>query len=73
MKVEVGDPVTVAAPARPSAVFSPLRVLHIVVLGLTIAGVVIGLRIAVPGGIAPANSVAFGLTVAWALVGFVDR
>ena len=25
-----------------------------------------------PGGIAPANAVAFGLTLAWALVGFVD-
>ncbi len=40
-------------------------------LGLTVAGVVVGLRISVPGGIAPVNVVAFGLTLAWALVGFV--
>ena len=36
------------------------------------AGVVIGWRIEVPGGIAPAIAVAFGLTLAWALVGIVD-
>ncbi len=40
--------------------------------GSPIAGVVVGLRISVPGGIAPVNDVAFGLTLAWALVGFVD-
>jgi signal transduction histidine kinase len=72
MKVEVGDPVTGATPVRASMAFNPARLLRLALLGLTLAGVVIGVRIAVPGGIAPVNSVAFGLTVAWALAGFVD-
>jgi signal transduction histidine kinase len=39
---------------------------------LTVAVVVIGWRITAPGGIAPVSSVAFGLALAWALVGLVD-
>jgi signal transduction histidine kinase len=72
VKVEVGDRPTVAAAAPGSTLFGSFRLVQVVILGLTIAGVVIGLRIAVPGGIAPVTAVAFGLTLAWALVGFVD-
>jgi hypothetical protein len=72
MKVEVGDPVSGATPVRTPRVFNQARLLQLALLALTLAGVVIGVRIAVPGGTAPVNSVAFGLTVAWALVGFVD-
>ena len=72
MKLEVGDRPTVAASAPASSAFRSFRLLHVLILGLTIAGVVIGVRIAVPGGMAPINAVAFGLTVVWALVGFVD-
>ena len=72
VKLEVGDRPTAAAAAPGSAVFGSFRLLQVLILGLTIAGVVLGLRITVPGGIAPVNAVAFGLTLAWALVGFVD-
>ena len=72
VKLEVGDRPTVAAAAPGSTVFGSFRLLQVLILGLTIAGVVIGLRITVPGGIAPVTAVAFGLTLAWALVGFVD-
>ena len=48
------------------------RLLHVALLGVTIAGVVVGLRVVVRGGIAPVDAVAFGLTLVWALVGFVD-
>ncbi len=66
-----GEPsVVAAAPGRPA--FGWFRLLQVVVFGLTVAVVVIGWRISVPHGIAPANSVAFGLTLAWALVGIVD-
>jgi hypothetical protein len=72
MKLEVTDRPTAVASAPTSATFGSFRLLQVLILGLTIAGVVIGLRIAVPGGIAPVNAVAFGVTVVWALVGFVD-
>ena len=62
----------VAAPASGSPTFGSFRLLQVLLFGLTVAAVVIGWRIAVPGGIAPAISVAFGLTLAWALVGIVD-
>ncbi len=66
-----GEPsVVAAAPGRPA--FGWFRLLQVVLFGLTVAVVVIGWRISVPHGIAPANSVAFGLTLAWALVGIVD-
>ena len=72
VKLAEGEAAPVAAPARASTAFGSFRLLQVLILGLTIAGVVIGLRIAVPGGIAPVDSVAFGLTVVWALLGFVD-
>ena len=73
MELEVGEAplLTTSAPTPTSAAFSPFRLLQVLVFGLTIAGVVIGLRISVPGGIAPVEAVAFGLTLAWACVGFV--
>ena len=72
VQVEVGEQPAVAAPAPGRPAFGSFRLLQVVLFGLTVAGVVIGWRITVPGGIAPANSVAFGLTLAWALVGIVD-
>ncbi len=72
VKLEAGEQPVVAASAPGSAVLGSFRLLQVLILGLTIAGVVIGLRITVPGGVAPVSSVAFGLTLVWALVGFVD-
>ena len=72
MQVEAGDQPTVVAPASFTGALTSFRLLQVVLFGLTVAGVVIGWRIVVPGGIAPACSVAFGLTLAWALVGLVD-
>jgi signal transduction histidine kinase len=72
VKLGVDDRPAVTAPASPSTVFGSFRLLQVLILGLTAAGVVIGLRIPVSGGIAPVTAVAFGLTIAWALVGFVD-
>ncbi len=72
MKLEVADRPVVAASAPTSAAFGSFRLIQVLILGLTIAGVVIGLRVVVPGGIAPVDAVAFGLTIVWALVGFVD-
>ena len=72
MELEVGDRSSVAASAPVATAFGPFRLLQVVFLGLTIAGVVVGLRIAVPGGTVAVDSVAFGLTVVWALVGLVD-
>jgi signal transduction histidine kinase len=72
VQFEVGrePPVAASAPGRPT--FSWFRLLQVLLFGLTVVVVVIGWRISVPHGIAPANSVAFGLTLAWALVGIVD-
>ena len=67
----VSEP-TVVAPASSSARAGSFRLLQALLFGLTVAGVVIGWRIDVPGGIAPAVAVAFGLTLAWSLVGLVD-
>jgi signal transduction histidine kinase len=60
-----------ASPARGTAV-GTFRVLQVLVFGLTVAFVVIGWRTAAPQGIAPAGSVAFGLTLVWSVVGLVD-
>ncbi len=60
------------APASNSARFGSFRLLQALLFALTVAGVVIGWRIDVPGGLEPAVAVAFGLTLAWALVGVVD-
>ena len=72
MKLEVREARREPRRHRQATAFGSFRLLQVVILGLTIAGVVIGWRISVPGGIAPVNAVAFGLTVVWALVGFVD-
>ena len=72
MQLDVGDGPILTASAPRSTVFGPFRLVQVLILGLTVAGVVVGLRISVPGGIAPVNAVAFGLTLAWSLVGFVD-
>jgi signal transduction histidine kinase len=60
---------TFTTSARDAALGS--AVLAAALLGLTVAIVVIGLRARVIGGIAAVNVVAFGLTLAWAAVGFV--
>jgi signal transduction histidine kinase len=67
-EVQVDSP-PVVAPAPAPSPFGWFRVLHVLLFGLAVAGVVIGWRVEVPGGTAPASSVAFGLTLAWALVG----
>src|ERR1700722_8733331 len=73
VQVEAGSQSTVvAAPAPFTGALTSFRLLQVVLFGLTVAVVVVGWRITVPGGIAPASSVAFGLTLAWALVGLVD-
>jgi signal transduction histidine kinase len=72
VQFEVGGEPSVAASAPGRPTFGWFRLLQVLLFGLTVAGVVIGWRISVPNGIAPANSVAFGLTLAWALVGIVD-
>ena len=72
VELEVGQPPVVASSVPASPTFRSLRLLQVLILGLTVAGVVVGLRITVPGGVAPVDSVAFGLTVVWAFVGFVD-
>ncbi len=60
------------ASAPVSSGWGPFRFLQLVLFALTVAAVVVGWRVAVPRGTAPASSVAFGLTLAWALVGIVD-
>jgi signal transduction histidine kinase len=72
VQVETGGGPRIAAPATRPAAVGTFRVLQVLVFGLTVAFVVIGVRTTVPGGTAPAGSVAFGLTLAWALVGLVD-
>jgi len=72
VQIEVGGKPSLTASAPRRATFGSFRLLQLLLFGLTVAGVVIGWRIVVPHGIAPANSVAFGLTLAWALVGIVD-
>ena len=72
VQIELGGEPSVAASRPGPGFFVSSRLLQIVVFGLTVAGVVVGWRIPVPGGIAAVNAVAFGLTLAWALVGLVD-
>ena len=71
VNLEVGEP-SVAVPAHGSSAFGAFRLAQVLLLGLTIAGVVVGLRVTVPGGSPPPETVAFALTLVWALVGFVD-
>jgi signal transduction histidine kinase len=72
VQAEPGSEISAAAPGRGSSGWRPFSVLQVVLFGLTVAVVVLGWRVAVPRGTAPASSVAFGLTLAWALVGVVD-
>ncbi len=72
VKLEVAESSPVVGSGTDASALGWLRLLHVAMLGLTIAGVVVGLRVVVPGGMAPVDAVAFGLTVVWALVGFVD-
>lgn len=72
VQFEVGSEPSLAASAPGRPKFGWFRLLQVLLFGLTVASVVIGWRISVPHGIAPANSVAFSLTLAWALVGIVD-
>jgi signal transduction histidine kinase len=72
VKLEVAEsPLIIESQAGASAL-GWFRLLQVLLLGLTIAGVVVGVRVVVPGGMDPVNAVAFGLTVVWALVGFID-
>jgi len=72
VQVEVGREPIVAVSGPGSSAFGSFRLLQVLVFALTVAAVVVGWRTTVPGGTAPASSVAFGLTLAWALVGLVD-
>jgi signal transduction histidine kinase len=72
VKLEVAESPPVVGSGTDASPVGWFRFVHVLLLGLTIAGVVIGFRIVVPGGMAPVFAVAFGLTVVWALVGFVD-
>ena len=72
VQLEAGSEPSALAPAPRSPAFGSFRLLQVLLFGLTVAGVILGWRIAVPGGIAPAIAVSFGLTLAWALVGIVD-
>ncbi len=71
-QLEVGNSAVLSASAPSSTALGPFRLVQVVIFGLTIAGVVVGLRIPVSGEIAPVDAVAFCLALAWALVGFVD-
>jgi signal transduction histidine kinase len=71
MKLDVRE-ASISAEHHESAASGSFRWLQALLLLLTLAGVVVGLRVPVVGGIAPVNSVAFGLTIVWALVGVVD-
>jgi signal transduction histidine kinase len=71
VRLEVAEPPVVDSGTGAPAV-GWFRVLHVLLLGLTVAGVVVGARIFVPGGMSPVDGVAFGLTLVWALVGIVD-
>ena len=71
VNLEVSEPaVSVSAPE--STAYGAFRLLQVVLLGLTVAGVIVGLRISVPGGSPAPETVAFVLTLVWAVVGFVD-
>jgi signal transduction histidine kinase len=72
VKLKVAESPPAVGSAADTSALGWFRFVHVVMLGLTIAGVVVGLRIAVPGGTKPVDAVAFGLTVVWAVVGFVD-
>ena len=72
VKLEVIETPRVVESDAGAPAFGWFRLLHVALLGLTVAGVVIGLRVEVRGGIAPVDAVAFGLTLVWAVVGFVD-
>jgi signal transduction histidine kinase len=72
VKLGVDGAPAVAAPAPPAPTVVTFRLLQAGMFVITIAGVVVGLRTTVPGGLAPVDGVAFGLTVVWALVGLVD-
>ena len=72
VKLEVAESPLVIDPHATTPALGWYRLIQIVLLGLTIAGVVVGVRIVVPGGMNPVDAVAFGLTILWALVGFVD-
>ncbi len=72
VQFDVGGEPSLAASAPKRPTFGRFRLLQVILFGLTVAVVVIGWRVSVPHGIAPANAVAFGLTLAWALVGIVD-
>jgi signal transduction histidine kinase len=72
VKLEVADAPLVVASQAGAPALGLIRLLRVVLLGVTIAGVVVGFRISVPGGMDPVNAVAFSLTLVWALLGFVD-
>lgn len=72
MNLGVGDTPVLTTSARGSATFGLARMLHVVLFGLTVAVVVVGLRLSAPGGIAPVTAVAFVLALAWSIVGVVD-
>jgi hypothetical protein len=71
VKLEVAEPPLIIESQVGAPALGWFRLLQVLLLGLTIAGVVVGVRIVVPGGMDPVNAVAFGLTIVWALVGFI--
>jgi signal transduction histidine kinase len=72
VQLEVAESPLIIESRADAPTFGWFRLLQVLLLLLTIAGVVVGVRIVVPGGMDPVNGVAFGLTVVWALVGFID-
>ena len=72
VKLEVAESPLIIESQVGAPALGWFRLLQVLLLGLTIAGVAVGVRIVVPGGMDPVNAVAFGLTIVWALVGFID-
>jgi signal transduction histidine kinase len=72
VKLEVAEPPLLIESQTGAPALGWFRVLQVLLLALTIAGVVVGVRIVVPGGMNPVDAVAFALTIVWALVGFID-
>jgi signal transduction histidine kinase len=72
VKLEVAERPLLIEPPTGAPALGSFRILQVLLLGLTIAGVVVGVRIVVPGGMNPVDAVAFALAIVWALVGFID-
>jgi signal transduction histidine kinase len=72
LDLEVESARSMDAPKDARVTPASYRLVQLLLLGLTVAGVALGFGTSTPGGVAPAAGVAFGLTLLWALVGAVD-